>query len=183
MVQRYHLHSDEAGVPVPRHGHGLVQSLRAQLATVQYDGCQLLPGSTRRVVERQETADFNTDQGSQFTSLALTGRLKEGGIRISMDGRRRALDNIFIERLWRSVKYQEVYLREHASDWDAGKSLRNYFKFYCNRRTHQALAYRTPAEVYRGAANRCWFTNRRTELGDFSGGGGLYAATASARNP
>jgi putative transposase len=97
---------------------------------------------------------FNTDQGSQFTSLAFTGRLQESGIRISMDGRRRALDNIFIERLWRSVKYEEVYLREYASGWEAEQSLRDYFKFYCHRRTHQALAYRTPAEVYRGAASK-----------------------------
>ena len=98
---------------------------------------------------------FNTDQGSQLTSLAFTGRLQESGIRISMNGRRRALDNIFIERLWRSVKYEEVYLREYASGWEAEQSLRDYFKFYCHRRTHQALAYRTPPEVYRGAASRC----------------------------
>ena len=97
---------------------------------------------------------FNTDQGSQFTSLAFTSRLQESGIRISMDGRRRALDNIFIERLWRSVKYEEVYLRDYADGWEAEQSLRDYFKFYCHRRTHQALTDRTPAEVYRGAANK-----------------------------
>jgi putative transposase len=66
---------------------------------------------------------FKTDQGSQFTSLAFTCRLQESGIQISMDGRRRALDNIFIERLWRSVKYEEVHLREYASGWEAEQSL------------------------------------------------------------
>jgi putative transposase len=97
---------------------------------------------------------FNTDQGSQFTYRAFTGQLQESGIQISMDGRRRALDNIFIERLWRSGKYEEVYRREYASDWEAEQSLRDYFKFYCHRRTHQALEYRTPAEVYRGSASK-----------------------------
>jgi putative transposase len=96
----------------------------------------------------------NTDRGSQFTSVAFTGRLQESGVQISMDGRRRALDNIFIARLWRSVKYEEVYRREYASGWEAEQSLRDYFKFYCHRRTHQALEYRTSAEVYRGSASK-----------------------------
>jgi len=65
-----------------------------------------------------------------------------------MDGRGRALDNVFVERLWRSLKYEEVYLRDYANGWEAEGSLGNYLKFYCNERLHQALAYRTPAEVY-----------------------------------
>ena len=71
---------------------------------------------------------------------------------ISMDGRGRALDNVFVERLWRSVKYEEVYLRDYADGWEAEASLARYFDFYCHRRVHQALAYRTPAEVYREVA-------------------------------
>ena len=91
---------------------------------------------------------FNTDQGAQFTSPAFTDRLKHGGIRISMDGRGRALDNVFVERLWRSVKYEEVYLQDYQSVWDARQSLTRYFRFYNRERLHQALGYRTPAAVY-----------------------------------
>jgi putative transposase len=95
---------------------------------------------------------FNSDQGSQFTSSAFTARLEQAGVAISMDGRGRALDNVFVERLWRSVKYEEVYLRDYADGWEAEASLSAYFDFYCHRRIHQALAYRTPAAVYREAA-------------------------------
>jgi len=91
---------------------------------------------------------FNTDQGSQFTAAAFTGRLEKSGVSISMDGRGRALDNVFVERLWRSVKYEEVYLKDYADGWQAEKSLARYFEFYCQRRIHQALDYRTPAQVY-----------------------------------
>ena len=97
---------------------------------------------------------FNSDQGSQFTSAAFTGRLEKCGVAISMDGRGRALDNVFIERLWRSVKYEEVYLKDYADGWQAERSLAGYFEFYCQRRIHQALDYRTPAAVYGGATAR-----------------------------
>lgn len=93
---------------------------------------------------------FNTDQGSQFTSQAFTGRLERAGVAISMDGRGRALDNVFVERLWRSVKYEEVYLKEYPSWNSLTEGLESYFTFYCHERPHQALGYRTPAEVYRG---------------------------------
>ena len=92
---------------------------------------------------------FNSDQGSQFTSLAFTSRLLDAGVLISMDGRGRAFDNLFIERLWRSVKYEDVYLKEYASGWEAEDSLAAYFRFYCDDRIHQSLDYRTPAAVYR----------------------------------
>ena len=95
---------------------------------------------------------FNSDQGSQFTSAAFTSRLAEAGVAISMDGRGRALDNVFVERLWRSVKYEDVYLRDYADGWEAEASLGRYFDFYCHRRVHQALDYRTPADVYHEAA-------------------------------
>ena len=93
---------------------------------------------------------FNTDQGAQFTSRAFTERLQKGGIRISMDGRGRALDNVFVERLWRSVKSEEVYLRDYRSVWDARQRLGQYFRFDHEERLHQALGYRTPAAIYHG---------------------------------
>ncbi len=92
---------------------------------------------------------FNSDQGSQFTAAAFTSRLEAQGIAVSMDGRGRALDNVFIERLWRSVKYEEVYLRDYADGWEAEERLAAYFRFYSHERIHQALGYRTPAAVYR----------------------------------
>ncbi len=91
---------------------------------------------------------FNSDQGSQFTAAAFTARLESAGIAISMDGRGRATDNVFVERLWRSVKYEEVYLHDYATAWEAEDGLERYFEFYCHERIHQALGYRTPAEVH-----------------------------------
>jgi putative transposase len=94
---------------------------------------------------------FNTDQGAQFTATVFTDRLKAAGIQISMDGRGRALDNVFVERLWRSVKYEEVYLKDYGSVPDARAQLGRYFRFYNQERPHQALAYQTPATVYAAA--------------------------------
>lgn len=95
---------------------------------------------------------FNTDQGCQFTSEAFTGVLKTHGIAISMDGRGRALDNIFVERLWRSVKHEDVYLRGYATVPELLLGLTEYFVFYNTQRTHQSLDYNTPDEVYRTAS-------------------------------
>jgi putative transposase len=91
---------------------------------------------------------FNSDQGVQFTSAEFINRLKAADIRISWDGRGRALDNIFVERLWRSVKYEDVYLKDYQSVADAVSNLRAYFTFYNQERLHQSLAYQTPAQVY-----------------------------------
>jgi putative transposase len=91
---------------------------------------------------------FNSDQGVQFTSAAFTGRLETAGVAISMDGRRRALDNVFVERLWRSVKYEEVYLYPCKDGVECHERLTRYFRSYCYERPHQSLAYCTPAEVY-----------------------------------
>jgi len=91
---------------------------------------------------------FNTDQGAQFTSEAFTGLLEQHGVRISMDGKGSYNDNLFIERLWRSVKYEEVYLKAYQNGKDARISLGNYFRFYNTERPHQSHGYRTPAEVY-----------------------------------
>jgi putative transposase len=94
---------------------------------------------------------FNTDQGSQFTSEAFTGRLLAANIAISRDGRGRALDNIFVERLWRSVKYEEVYLKTYPTVAEARAGLGAYFRFYNEERYHQSLGYRTPAAIYYAA--------------------------------
>lgn len=94
---------------------------------------------------------FNSDQGVQFTSAAFTSRLAEAGIQISWDGRGRALDNIFVERLWRSLKYEEVYLHDYETVPEAVRGLARYFRFYNEERLHQALAYQTPAQVFAAA--------------------------------
>ena len=100
---------------------------------------------------------FNSDQGSQFTSETFTGALKGQGIAISMDGRGRALDNIFVERLWRSVKYEDVYLKGYADVPELLLGLTDYFVFYNTERRHQSLNYRTPDEVYwAGAGSGAW---------------------------
>lgn len=91
---------------------------------------------------------FNTDQGAQFTSNDFTSILLAKGAKISMDGRGRALDNVFVERLWRSVKYEEVYLKDYRNGLDAFQSLGDYFKFYNHARPHQGLDNRTPFAVY-----------------------------------
>ncbi len=95
---------------------------------------------------------FNTDQGCQFTSRDFTGRLESHGIRISMDGRGRALDNVFVERLWRTVKYEEVYLKEYLRVSDLEEGLAAYFRFYNTERPHQALGYKTPKHLYLASA-------------------------------
>jgi putative transposase len=91
---------------------------------------------------------FNTDQGAQFTSEAFIGLLEQQGVRISMDGKGRYSDNLFIERLWRTVKYEEVYLKAYQDGRDARAGIANYFRFYDTERPHQALRYRTPGEVF-----------------------------------
>jgi len=91
---------------------------------------------------------FNTDQGCQFTAEAFTGRLESAGVKVSMDGKGRCLDNVFVERLWRSVKYEDVYLRGYETVPQLRAGLAAYFAFYNQQRRHQSLGYRTPAEVY-----------------------------------
>lgn len=102
-----------------------------------------------RALAQGQPEIFNTDQGAQFTSLAFTGRLEQAGVQISMDGRGRALDNIFVERLWRTIKYEDIYLKDYTSMGEAVAGLRAYFHFYNEERLHQALDYRSPAAIYR----------------------------------
>ncbi|HDH53486.1 MAG TPA: hypothetical protein ENH24_03265 [Nitrospirae bacterium] len=99
-------------------------------------------------LEKGSPEIFNSDQGSQFTSKEFTERLLSEEIKISMDGRGRVFDNIFIERLWRSVKYEDIYLRGYETGKEVKEGLSAYFPFYNNERFHQALGYRTPEKVY-----------------------------------
>ena len=95
---------------------------------------------------------FNTDQGSQFTAEEYTGRLEEAGIAVSRDGRGRALDNVFVERLWRSVKYEDIYIKDYETVPELESGLAAYFRFYDEERPHHFLGYRTPGEVYRAGS-------------------------------
>lgn len=115
--------------------------------TMELDFClEALSNALRRA--RPEI--FNSDQGSQFTSEKFTGELKTRGITISMDGRGRCFDNIFMERLWRSLKYEEVYLKDYETVTEARAGIERWFRFYNHERLHQSLNYRTPAASYHG---------------------------------
>lgn len=115
--------------------------------TLDADFCIETVGS---LLEHRKCEIFNTDQGSQFTSPRFTLPLLDKGIKVSMDGRGRALDNIFVERLWRTVKYEYVYLQDIQTVQEAWLGLRDFFLFYNNERFHQSLDYRTPAKIYLG---------------------------------
>jgi len=106
-----------------------------------------------RALQLARPTIWNSDQGSHFTSAAYVNLLRTHGVQISMDGRGRALDNIFTERLWRTIKYEEVYLKEYGSPRQARQELATYLQFYNERRLHQSLDYQTPAEMYFGSAN------------------------------
>jgi len=110
--------------------------------------CEFCVSALKQALSLGRPEIFNTDQGSQFTSDDWTKVLLEAGVQISMDGKGRVFDNIFVERLWRTVKVEEVYLRDYQTVTEARYGLGRYFEFYNNRRLHQALGYRTPAEVY-----------------------------------
>lgn len=120
------------------------------MAAVQHSGCLVLHRALEEAIRKYGTpAIFNTDQGSQFTSDTFIGILENHGIDISMDGKGRWLDNVFIERLWRSVKYEDVYLKANSSITEARQGLREYFEFYNRRRRHQSLDQMTPDDAYR----------------------------------
>ena len=108
----------------------------------------------RRALRRGRPEVFNSDQGPQFTSDEFIGELEERQIAISMDGRGRCLDNIFIERLWRSLKYEEVYLKDYQLVAEAEAGIGRYMRFYNQERLHQSLGYRTPASVYGAGLTR-----------------------------
>jgi len=102
----------------------------------------------REALEQGRPEIFNTDQGAQFTAVEFTDILETTGIRISMDGRGRALDNVFVERLWRTVKYENIYIMDYGAVPNLDTGLHSYFHFYNHERLHQSLDYRTPAEVH-----------------------------------
>lgn len=104
--------------------------------------------AVERALARATPLIWNSDQGGHFTSPQYTSRLEAAGVQISMDGRGRALDNIFTERLWRTIKWEEVYLKDYTTPREARLGLSGYLEFYNQERLHQALGYRTPAEVY-----------------------------------
>jgi putative transposase len=117
--------------------------------TMELDFCL---EALERALRRGRPEIFNSDQGSQFTSEKFTSQLAARQIAISMDGRGRCLDNIFIERLWRSLKYEEVYLNDYRLVTEACAGIERWFRFYNHERLHQSLEYKTPAAVYRGEA-------------------------------
>ena len=117
--------------------------------TMELDFCV---EALKRALRRGRPEVFNSDQGSQFTSEKFSGELQARQIAISMDGRGRCMDNIFIERLWRSLKYEEVYLKDYASVTEAREGIERYFRFYNQERLHQSHAYKTPAAIYKGGA-------------------------------
>ena len=119
------------------------------MEAVQYTGCVFLyRGIGGSYYDIWSTGIFNSDQGSQFTSETFTGILNANGIKISMDGRGRWMDNVFVERLWRSVKYEDVYLKAYDSIPAAREGLAKYFEFYNSRRRHRGVDRRTPDSVY-----------------------------------
>lgn len=111
--------------------------------------------AVRQAFEAAAPEILNSDQGSQFTSTEYVDLVKSAGVQISMDGRGRALDNVFTERLWRSVKYERIYLHDHGTPREVRSGLRTYFEFYNRERPHQSLGYRTPAEVHQAVAAAC----------------------------
>ena len=113
--------------------------------TLDGDFCLL---ALERALQGGQPEIFNTDQGAQFTARAFTTRLEQAEIKISMDGKGRVFDNIFIERLWRTVKYEHIYLSDYTTGLELVAGLANYFDFYNHERFHQSLDYRTPAQVY-----------------------------------
>ena len=151
LVRRYHLHPGAARLPLPGGGHGLASRyVLAWRLSNTLDASFCTDTLEEALARHGKPEIFNTDQGSQFTSFAFTGRLQAAGIRISMDGRGRCMDNIFIERLWRSLKYEAVYLHEIADGYAARRLIRDWVRFYNLERPHAALDGRTPAEAYRG---------------------------------
>jgi putative transposase len=113
--------------------------------TLDGDFCLL---ALERALQRGQPEIFNTDQGAQFTARAFIDRLEQATIKISMDGKGRVFDNIFIERLWRTVKYEHIYLSDYTTGLELIAGLAHYFNFYNHERFHQSLDYRTPAQVY-----------------------------------
>lgn len=165
MERRYHICQIGFWLRLPGGHHGLVFPVRAFLADfhqrLEVAFCLL---ALEKALRLSRPEIFNTDQGSQFTSAAFVNRLKMSHIRISMDSRGRVFDNIFVERLWRTVKYEEVYLHDYQTVKQARDSLARYFRFYNAERLHSSLDYRTPQEVYLKEQPKPWQTPQSLHL-------------------
>jgi len=149
MDDGHNLHQDASRLGVSGGNYGLVQQVCDKLGDFKYDGCSLLSGGLGAALARHKPNIFNSDQASQFTSRDFTEMLETAGVGISMDGRGRVYDNIFIEWLWRTVKYEEVYLH-NTTIREVKEGLKKYFLFYNEERFHRSLNRKTPAEVYFG---------------------------------
>ena len=144
-----HLHPDASGLFVPGGDHGLVQPLGFVLELSNTLEPSFCCEALEEALNRYDPPEiFNTDQGSQFTSTEFTGLLKGAGVRISMDGRGRWMDNVFIERLWRSLKYECVYLNAFETGSEARQGIGHWIDLYNSERPHSAHAGATPEEVY-----------------------------------
>ena len=140
---------DGPGLPLPGGDHGLGEPCRAGVAAVEHARRGVLcRGARGSALLHGRPEIFNTDQGSQFTSDDFTGTLERHKVTISMDGKGRYMDNIFVERLWRSLKYEEVYLNAYASVAEAKAGIGSWLGFYNEERQHQSLGYRTPRQAY-----------------------------------
>lgn len=150
MGQRYHLHPTAAGICLFGGDHGLVQPVCAGVGSIDFVGERLLCGSTGLGIDDDAAGDLQYRPRGAVHQRDFYERLEEQDITISMDGRGRAIDNIFIERLWRTVKYEEVYLKDYVDVLEAVSNLKRYFIFYNHERPHQSLGYQTPAAIYFG---------------------------------
>jgi hypothetical protein len=149
VVRGYHLYPNGQGIRLSGGCDGLVQPPGAGLATIDWYGTDFCVEALQEAMERFGQPEvFNTDQGVQFTSAAFLDELEGRGVRVSMDSKGRFLDNIFIERLWRSLKYEEVFIKAYGSVAEARRGIGAWLVFYNNERPHQALDYRTPSEVF-----------------------------------
>ena len=152
---RHHLYSDGARLSVSGGDHRLGQPGGSGVAVVEHDGYGFCVAALDEALLRHgKPKIFNTDQGAQFTSAAFTGRLEAAGIAISMDGRGRFMDNIFIERLWRSIKYEEVHLKAYADGREARAGIGTWMNFYNHRRPHQAMNNQMPMAVWRASMDK-----------------------------
>ena len=149
LVRRHHLHPGSTRVPVPGRDHGLSEPPRPCLAVVEHHGAGFCVEALNAALSKYgKPKIFNTDQGSQFISFEFTDVLKQAKITISMDRRGRCMDNIFIERLWRSLKYEAVYLHELTDGFIAERVIGEWIGFYNSERPHSSLDGKTPAEAY-----------------------------------
>ena len=149
MELRHRLYSDQVRLPVSGGRHGLAQPPHPRLQAFHHNGCRVLHGSPGGGLGKFGPPEiFNTDRGAQFTSDAFIGILEAHGIAISMDGKGRAFDNIFIERFWRNVKYEWLKLHSYDNIRELRAELKEYIDFCNFKRIHESLGYKTPEEVY-----------------------------------